>query len=160
MEGLGHAEAHRKGKFRLWAERDGVLLWDTGYFDNGYPNSGKAATAKKMCGSEAVADFDYLAVGSQSTPFDATQTALVTEITADGLERAQDASPTTTTTTVTDDTSVVSYSWSVTGPHIVREVACFNAPTDGDMIGRSVVNPSEIVDAGDTLNGSYTVAWS
>lgn len=154
------AESHRVGKFRLWVVRDGVTVQDTGYFDNGYTIAGMVATAKKMCGSAAVADFDYLEVGTDNTAFASSQTTLIAAIVDSGLARAQDGTTTTTTTTETDDTMVVNYSWSVTGTKSINEIGCFNAASTGDMIGRSVVSPAVGVINGDTLNGEYTVAFS
>ena len=155
-----NAMAHRTGYFRLWVERDGKVIQDTGYIENGYTNAGMAATAKKMSGADTVADFDYLAVGSDNTAFDDGQTILVSEIdNTNGCGRAIDASPTTTTTAFTDDTMVINKSWTVTGTETVQEIGCFNASSTGDMIGRSVVAPSVGVADGDTLNGEYTVQF-
>lgn len=157
-----NVSASRVGYFRLWVERDGRVTQDTGLMENGYQNAGIAATAKKMCGSVAVSDFDYLAIGTDATAFNATDTTLGAEISTNGGGKQQDGTTTTTTTTVTDDTMVVNTSWTITGPLTVQEIACFNAAgvDTGDMIGRSVVAPSVGVADGDTLNGEYTVKWS
>ena len=156
-----NAISRRVGKFRLWVERDGQVIQDTGYIENGFTAAGMAATAAKMSGQASPAAFDYLAVGDDNTAFAKAQTTLISEIdNTNGCGRAIDATPTVTTTTDTDDTMVINKSWVVTGTETVQEIGCFNAAAAGTMIGRSVVAPSVGVADGDTLNGEYTVAFS
>jgi hypothetical protein len=153
------ATCRKAGHFRLWVERDGETIQDTGPIENGYPIAGMVATAARMSGLDATAAFDYLEVGTDATAFADTQTALIAAIVDSGLARAQDGTPTATTTTETNDTMVINYSWSVTGTKTIAEIGCFNAASAGTMIGRSVVSPTVGVVNGDTLNGEYTVAF-
>jgi hypothetical protein len=85
----------------------------------------------------------YLAVGSGSTAVAPTQTALVTEITLNGLARqAVDTgtgnSIVLATTNVSNDTVRLTGQWSVTGTQAVREIGVFNAAAGGDMFLRAV----------------------
>lgn len=85
----------------------------------------------------------YIALGSGSTAPAATQTALVTEITTNGLAR-EDASTGTghsialATTNVSNDTVKLTVQWEVTGTQAVREVGVFNHATAGQMFLRHV----------------------
>jgi hypothetical protein len=153
------AVCRKTGKFRLWVERDGETIQDTGLIDNGYPISGMVATAARMAAIDATAAFDYLEVGTDATAFVDSQTTLVALINDSGLARAQDGTTTAGTTVETDDTMVVNVSWSVSGTKTIAEIGCFNAGAAGDMIGRSVVSPTVDVVDGDTLNGEFTVAF-
>lgn len=101
-------------------------------------NAGKAAIASRICGAGAEAVFDYLATGTGTTAAAAADTTLETEITDSGLARAQDASPTRETTTVTNDTAVVSVTFSVTGTKAVTEGGLLNAASGGTLMVHDV----------------------
>lgn len=127
----------------------------------GVTNSGKAFLADRV-GDVAggTAATDYLATGSSSTAYAATQTALATEITGDGLERAQDATPTRTTTTVADDTLALNYTWTATGAVTVREVGSFNAAAAGTMLHREVLGTARSLTTGSTYTYTLSVVFA
>ena len=124
----------------------------------GITNASRALHADVMFGVSGTrpAAYDYLAVGETATAFAVTQTALAAEITGNGLERAQDATPTRSTTTVANDTGVLNYLWTATGSETVREVASFNAGAAGTMNHREVLGTARALTDGSTY--SYTLS--
>ena len=96
----------------------------------------------------------HIALGSGTTAFAATQTALVTEIVASGLVRTA-ATPTQVTTTVTNDTTQITYTWTATGSATVAESAPFNAAAAGTMPCRQVLGTARALATGDQI----TVTW-
>lgn len=87
--------------------------------------------------------FTYIAVGSSSTEAAATDTALGTELTANGMARAL-GSYSQTTTDITNDTKVLSKTFTaVTAASTIRETGVFSASTSGTMMNRYVL-PSDI----------------
>jgi len=99
-------------------------------------NAGKAAVAARA-GAIEQDGFTYLAVGTGVTAENATQTALVAEITTGGLARAA-ATVTRVTTTVANDTLQLVYTWTASAAHAVRELGTFNAAAAGDMLARKL----------------------
>ena len=121
----------------------------------GITTAGKRAVAQMIGGVGAVADFDYLALGSSATAFAVGQTALVAEITTLGLERAQDATPTEAAAVLSVD-----YTWTATGDATLNEVGLLNAAAAGTMLGRTVLAApiSMVTDA--TYKYTYTITVS
>jgi len=102
--------------------------------------------------------FTYLAAGTGTTAAGATDTALETEITDSGLERAS-VTPTSETTTATDDTLQLVKAWSVTGTNAVTEIGILNAASAGVLLGHQVFSALNVV-SGDTLTVTYQVVLS
>ena len=100
-------------------------------------NAGFAATAGLFCGSGGLAAFTYLELGTGSTAFDVTQTALITPVTDTGLARHA-AAVTLVQTTVANDTANLDYTWTATGVKILREIGIFNAASGVTMADRTV----------------------
>lgn len=125
----------------------------------GITNSGFDKLAAKTGGVSTVADFDYLANGSDSTAFSATQTTLVSENTGSGLARAQ-VTPTQVQTNVANDTLRLSKTWSVTGTATVAEVAVLNAASGGTMLARTVLGAARTVTSGDSYTLQYDVIFA
>ena len=123
----------------------------------GIPTIGKALIADRLLGITAAAANDYLALGTGTTAFAITQTALAAEITGDGLERAQDATPAHSTTTVTNDSGYLTYTWTATGAQTVKEAASFNAAAAGSMGHREVLDTARALTTGSTY--TYTVTF-
>lgn len=121
----------------------------------GITTSGKRAVAQMIGGTAAIADFDYLALGTSDTAFAVGQTALVSEITTDGLERAQDASPTEAAAVLSID-----YTWTATGSQTLKEVGLFNAAADGTMLARTVLSSARSMVNGATYKYTYTITVS
>lgn len=119
-------------------------------FNNGITNAGFAAIAGLVGNTGSITAFTYLAVGTSSTAFAASQTALIGEYSTIGLSRAS-ATVSRVTTTQTNDTLQLVKTFTVTGTGSVEEVGAFNAASSGIMLGRalsgtvSVVNGDELV---------------
>lgn len=116
-------------------------------------NAGKAAMAGLFLEDVAVDAFDYIALGTGTTAAAAGDTALESEITTGGGERAQ-ATGTRMTTAVTNDTSQLEATFNFTGSHAVTESGVFNASSSGDMAARQVFDVLNVSN-GDQL----TVRW-
>lgn len=120
-------------------------------------NAGIAESIKRIGGITANA-FTYLAIGSSSTAVDATQTALVSELTTNGWER-KSATVTAETTTVAWDTLQLVANWTFTWVATMNEVWVFNAVSWWVMLGRQVPNVKNF-DADETLQITYKIILS
>lgn len=136
---------------------DGSLKWTTGWISNGITNAGLAQLAL-LAGDASATPFTYLAVGSSSTAFAASQTALQSEISTNGLSRAA-ATVSRVTTTATNDTLQLVKAWSVSGSSTVEEVGIFNASSAGTMLGRALTSTKSVVN-GETLTATYQVKFA
>jgi len=121
----------------------------------GVTNTGKATVAALASNIGAPVAFSYLGIGTGTTAFAATQTALVTPLGA----RAS-STVTLVTTTVTDDTTQFVYSFSITGTNTITEVAIFNASSSGIMLARTVLTTPRAVVNGDTYALTYKVSFA
>ena len=147
------------GRVKLECHRaDGSLKWATDWMKNTITATGLGAVSGLVgdVGSETA--FGYLAVGTDSTAADKTQTALVAEITTGGLERAS-ATVTQETTTDTDDTVQFVKQWTASASHTVEEIGIFNASSSGVMLGRKVTG-SKSLESGETLTATYQVIFA
>jgi len=99
--------------------------------------------------------FDYIAVGTGTTAATATDTALETEETENGLTRAS-GTGTRMTTTVANDTSQIVHSYSVSGSVAVTESGVLNASSAGIMLCRQTFSAINVAD-GDTLQITWKV---
>ena len=136
----------------------GNLKWNTGWFSNGITNAGFAELANLAGNVSSPTAFTYLAVGTSTTAFAASQTALQAEITDTGLARAA-ASVTIQTTTVTNDTLQLVHTWTATGSKTVEEVGIFNAASSGTMLGRALTTTKALTED-DTLAITYQVVFA
>lgn len=125
--------------------------------DNAVVTAGKAQLAL-LAGDASATPFTYLAVGSSSTAVSAGQTALASEIVANGLERAA-ATVSRTTTTVTNDTLSLAKTWTATGAVTVEEIGAFNANSAGTMLGRALTGTKTLA-TGEQVNATYTLAFA
>lgn len=119
-------------------------------------NTGFAAVASRICGAGSEAVFDYIAVGTGTTAAAAADTALETELSSDGLSRAQDGTTTRETTTETNDTAVVNVTFSVTGPQAVTESGLLNASSSGVLMVHDVFSAINVVNT-NTLTITFKV---
>lgn len=146
------------GKFKLECHRkDGTLKWATDWFNNGITNAGKAQIAL-LAGDATAVPFTYLAVGTSTTAFGASQTALQAETTTNGLARAA-GTVSRVTTTVTNDTLQLVKTWTATGAVSVEEIGIFNDSSAGTMLCRALTT-TKTVSADDTLTATYKVAFA
>lgn len=123
---------------------------------NGITTVGKALIAGRLNASGAPAAADYIAVGTGTTAFAASDTTLVTETAASGLTRAQGTVSLVTTTT-TNDTAQVTKTFSVSGTVAVTESGVFNASSSGTLLCRQTFSAINVV-SGDSLAITWKVA--
>lgn len=141
-----------KGLIDIKQIRDGKVIEER-TIKNIITNTGKAEIANLAGNVSTPASFTYLAIGTGTTAAAATQTALVTEITDTGLERAA-ATVSRVTTTATNDTLQLVKQWTATGAKAVTECGAFNAASTGIMLGRQVFSAINTAN-GDTIQVTY-----
>jgi len=111
-------------------------------------NTGKAGVAARM--GLATNAFNQIGIGVGTTLETALDTALQSEITTDGGERAL-ATPLMVTTTLTNDTLQLLKTFTFTGSFNVSETGTFDtAVTGGIMANRKTFTPIPVI-SGDQL---------
>jgi len=116
-------------------------------------DAGKALVAARIAldsgdsGGEAKAN--YIAIGEGTTPAAATDTALETEITTAGGERAT-ATVTKETTDVANDTIVLTKTFTFTGSFNISESGVLNDAAAGDLLNHQVFSAIPVL-SGDSL---------
>lgn len=138
----------------MFLERYGFVRDEFSSF-NTITNAGKAQMA--LLTTTVDTPFTYLGVGSGNTAPAATQTALVSEISTNGLGRHV-ATLSRITTAQTNDTAKLNYAWTASGSQTVEEIGIFNAPSVGTMLGRALTGSKAMVN-GETLTMIYTVQF-
>lgn len=114
-------------------------------------NTGLVALGAGVFDSAYSTKFTYIAVGSGSTAADPTDTALQTELTDNGMARAQ-GDYSQKTTTIANDTKVLTYTFTATGTaSTVRETGVFSASSEGTMINRYVLPSDTTIDVGSSI---------
>lgn len=147
------------GRFKLECHKpDGTLKWATDWIPNSTMNAALAVFSGLAGNTGSQTAFTYLAVGSSSTAVAASQTALVAEISTNGLSRAA-ATVSRVTTTQTNDTLQLTKTWSVSGSSTVEEIGYFNAASTGIMGGRALTGTKSVVN-GETLTGTYQIKFA
>ncbi len=99
--------------------------------------------------------WDYIAVGTGTTAATATDTELETEETENSLGRSA-GTGTRVTTTVSNDTSQIVKSFSVTGSVAVTESGVLNAGAAGVLLCRQTFSAINVAN-GDTLQITWKV---
>lgn len=110
-------------------------------------------------GDGAPTAFTYVAVGTGTTAFSSSQTALVAEVVDSGLARAA-ATVTNETTTLTGDTMRWVKTWTASGSKTIGEVGVFNASSSGEMLERYVLAATRALTSGDTFTLTVSVVLS
>jgi len=147
-----------KGRIKLVCrDAEGNLKFDTGFINNTITNTGKAQIAL-LAGDSSAVPFTYLALGTSNTAPSSGQTALVAEISTNGLQRSS-ATVSRTTTTTTNDTLQLVNSFTASGSSTVEEVGIFNANSSGTMLGRALTGSKALVN-GDQLIVTYQVIFA
>lgn len=121
-------------------------------------NDGLAAVAGLINGT-VTSFFDYMALGTDGTAESNSDSALISEITSNGGSRAQ-GTTTRETDTQTNDTAVVSHTWSFTGSLSVNEAGLFDSNSGGTMLLRHVFASTKNVDSGDEMDLTFKVTVS
>lgn len=122
---------------------------------NGITNAGRAVVSGLINGSGTPAAFTYIAVGTGTNAFAATDVALQTESSTSGLSRAA-GTVSLVTTTITNDTAQVLKSFSVTGTVAVTESGLFNASSSVTLLCRQTFSAINVVN-GDTLQVTWKI---
>ena len=130
----------------------------------GITNASRAVISARLYGT-SLAAFSSIGMGTGVTAFAATQTTLVTGITAGGLGdsgvhvlAAASVTPSSVTTTLTNDTA----QWTgtsaipITAIMAITESGVFNADTNGTMLCRQTFTAVNVA-VGDTLNFIWQV---
>jgi len=118
-----------------------------------------AAELANLCGNVSTpVSFTYVACGTGTTAFSNAQTALVTEITDSGLERAA-ATRTRVTTTTANDTVQFAKTWTASGSKTVKEVGVFNDASAGIMLARTKLTSEKVLDSGDSHTLIYKIKF-
>lgn len=118
-------------------------------------NAGFALVAGLTNGSGSPAAATYIAVGTGTNAAAVTDTTLQTESSTSGLSRAS-ATVSLVTTSVTNDTSQMLKSFSVSGTVAVTESGVLNASSTGTLLCRQVFSAINVV-SGDTLQITWKV---
>jgi hypothetical protein len=98
-------------------------------------NAGMAGAASRLNGAGSEAAFTYIALGTGTNAANVANTALQTEITADGGERAN-SSASRVTTAQTNDTARLNNEFSFTGTFAITESGVLNAGSGGVLLAR------------------------
>lgn len=144
---LSPLHAKVPGFFGYWS--------DSLIFSNGITNAGRAVISGLINGSGTPAAFTYVAVGTGTNAFAATDTTLQTETAASGLTRAA-GTVSLVTTTITNDTAQVLKQFTVTGTVAVTEAGLLNASSNGSLLCRQTFSAINVVN-GDTLQITWKV---
>lgn len=157
---LGAFGDHLKagGRFHFTKSRPDGRIEEVHLVKNLVPSAGKAAIASRINGAGSEAAATYLAVGTGTTAAAVGDTALQSEVSTNGLARAN-ATASRVTTTVTNDTAQLQYTWTASGSVAVTEAGIFNAASVGTLFARQVFSAINVV-ANDTLQLTYKIACS
>lgn len=117
-------------------------------------NAGIAGIASRINGNGAEAVFNYIAIGTGTTAANATDTTLETEITTDGGERKV-GTATRTTTDITNDTAVLSATFTFSSSFTVTESWVLNAASGGTLLARQV-----FADINVNADDSLVITWN
>ncbi|MHA1308889.1 MAG: hypothetical protein ACTSQN_16550 [Candidatus Heimdallarchaeota archaeon] len=136
-----------KGTFHVAVLSDGKEKYHQ-IVPNTIMNAGKAVVSGLMLADVGEDAFDHIAIGTDNTAPDATQSALIAEVYRVAGTGSQE------TTTVTDDTARLTASVSITSSVSIQEAGVFNSDSAGDMLARSTFSAVSVND-GDTINIGY-----
>lgn len=128
----------------------------------GITDAGRAVVSARLYGTASAA-FGAIGIGTGSTAFATSQTALVTGVkadsTADGGVHALasgSVTPSSVTTTITNDTAQFTGNISITGTIAIAECGLFNADTSGTMLARQTFTAVNVV-SGDTFSPTWKI---
>ena len=130
--------------------------YDSGWSLNGVTNAGFAEVAGLILTDVGGTAFDYIAIGTGTTAFSASDTALESEV------KRKAATGTRVTTSVTNDTAQLQATFSssdgLSGSHAITESGVLNASSGGTLLCRQVFSALNIDwDAGDSLQITWKI---
>ena len=137
-------------------DKKGILI-EVVETPNALTNTGFAEVAGLINSDQSASHtaWDYIAVGTGTTAATATDTQLETEETENSLGRSA-GTGTRVTTTVSNDTSQIVKSFSVSGSVAVTESGVLNAGAAGVLLCRQTFSAINVAD-GDTLQITWKV---
>jgi len=156
---VGHCLTEKrglKGSFDVLQIRNGKVI-DSRHVNNLIVNVGLAQAAGLLNGV-VTNYFDYLAIGTGTTPPSATDTGLQSEITTGGGARAASTNS-RVTTTVENDTAQFVHQWDFTSSFAVTESGIFDSSTGGNMLARQTFSAIN-VNNGDSLQITWKIQVS
>jgi len=122
----------------------------------GIADAGRAVVSARLYGTGSAA-YGAIGMGTSTTAFSAAQTALVTEVKADGTGASGvhaipsgSVTASSVTTTVTNDTAQFVGTVACTATIAVTEAGLFNADTNGTMLMRQTFTAVNVVN-GDSI---------
>lgn len=153
------ARSRITGRFNFKHYRHGLLLAEYDY-PNLVVDAGLAAIAGNLILTGHTTAFSYLALGTDNTAPDPSDTALGSEITTAGGARAL-ATLSRQTTSVTNDTAQLAKTFTFTagGTFAITEAGAFDDPTSGIMLCRASFVAINVVPT-DTLAGTYKISFA
>jgi len=126
---------------------------------NEIKNLGLAEISKLIGAGLTATQFSALALGTDNTANDPTQTTLIAEITTGGCGRGA-ATVTNETTNIAGDTTRFVKQWTLTLPFTINEMGIFNNNSAGGvMLGRLLIGPDSLV-ATNILQAQYDIVIS
>lgn len=146
------------GMFYATKRNASGFIRDARIVRNTVTNVGFAGMASRFNGAGSEAAFTYLALGTGATASAVGDTALETEITTSGLERAN-ATASRVTTTQTNDTAQALHTWTASGSVSPTEVGLFNASSGGVLAARQVFTAIPLASS-DSFQITYKVKFS
>jgi hypothetical protein len=117
-------------------------------------NAGLAQIASLLI-SGSTLPFNYIALGTGTTPADVSDTALEAEKVTDGVPRKVANSGALTTTTVTNDTAQLIAIFNAPGGFSLSELGLFTAISSGVLGARRVFSPISVLNL-----QTITVTWT
>jgi len=161
MKGLGKSGVYGVGRAIIWAGKpyESMMISDSGPVYNEIKNAGLASVVKCLGYGLSGTTMRYLALGSDSTANDPTQTALIAEISTNNLARAA-ATVSKETTTTADDTVRFIKQWSASGDSTVEEVGIFDTPTTGGVMLGRLLPGTQTLHNGNTFQFTYDVVFA
>lgn len=124
---------------------------DYSEFTNTITNTGRAEVIGLATGVTG-STFDYVAIGTDSTAPNATDSALGAELYRSSSTAVR------TTTSVANDTAYYSGSFAITGSATITEIGILNSSSGGVLWTRAT--NSKVVSNGDTLEYTYSVQFN
>lgn len=141
-------------------DKKGVLI-ESVETPNVVTNVGFTEVAGLFCSDVAgsYTAFDYIGVGTGTTPQTYTDTTLEAEITDSGLARAAATGTLTTESGIANNTAQFVHQFSVTDTQAVTESGVFNAGAAGTLLCHQTFSAINVAD-GDTLQITWKVTVS
>lgn len=128
----------------------------------GIATAGRAVVSARLYGTASAA-FGAIGMGTGTTAFATTDTALQTGVAADGTADSgvhvlptASVTASSVTTTLTNDTAQFVGTVSVTGTIAVTESGLFNADTNGTLLARQVFSAVNVV-SGDSIQFTWKI---